>query len=68
MFEATYITGDLADKDHGHHNTQENNDDDGVDQAKPVNPWVEDVEIVIPSSRLESVSVNNAQVVIVALD
>jgi hypothetical protein len=55
-FVETYVTGDLADKDHGHHNTQENHDYDGVDQAKPVDSWVENVQIGIPSSCLEVVS------------
>ena len=50
--EKAYISRYAAVDNHGDHRTVENNDHKRVDQAEPMDPRVEDMEIVIPSSSL----------------
>ena len=50
--ETTYISGYAAVDNHRDHHAEENNDHKRVDQAEPMDAWVEDMEIVIPSSSL----------------
>lgn len=52
LTEKTYITRNSPQKDHGHHHTEENNNDKGVDETKPVYPRVEYVEVIVPTSSL----------------
>ena len=50
--EETYISRYASVDNHGDHHAEENNDHKRVDQAEPMDAWVEDMEIVIPSSSL----------------
>ena len=50
--EKTYISGYATVENHRDHHAEENNDHKRVDQAEPMDAWVEDMEIIIPSSSL----------------
>ena len=50
--KTTHITRDLANENHGHHDTEKDIDNNRVDQAKPMDPWIKDMEVIIPSRRL----------------
>ena len=50
--EWAYIARYATVDDHGDHRTEENDDHNRVDQAKPMDARIEDMEIVIPSSSL----------------
>lgn len=40
---ATHVSADCAEEDHGNHEAQENDDHNRVGQAEPMDPFVEDV-------------------------
>ena len=48
----TDITRDGPEENHRDHDAQEDDDDDRVDEAEPVDARVEDVEVVVPSGGL----------------
>src|SRR5258708_28107825 len=50
--ETAYISGYATVDNHRDHHAEENNDHKRVDQAEPMDAWVEYMEIVIPSSGL----------------
>jgi hypothetical protein len=47
-----YVSGDRAPQNHSYHDAKEDNNDDRIDEAEPMNPGVKNMEIVVPSSGL----------------
>ena len=51
-----YIARDTSQEDHGHHDTEEYNNDERVDQTEPMYTWVEDMEVIVPARCLKKTS------------
>lgn len=50
----TYISRNISPKNHADHDTQEGRDHERIDQTKPMDAWIENVQIVVPSRSLKS--------------
>ena len=49
---AAYIARYGAQQNHGHHNAQEDHDNQGVNETEPVNTWIKYMKITVPAGSL----------------
>ena len=54
--DSNHISGDSAPQNHGYHNAKEDNNNNRVDETKPMYPWIKNMEIIVPSSCLRMIS------------